>query len=95
MNIKVLYCLTIFTIIIKILIFKNVLIRARQEKRSSRDIAWSIYQTLAAGGVLERQEGKRAVARCPPSLLPRLAVSRQKTYNNTAKVGQINHNKLL
>jgi len=74
MNIKVSYHLTIFAIIIEILIFEIVLMRARREKRSSRS-RYSPAQciiTLAVGGALERQEGWRAVARrpAPPPLLP-------------------------
>jgi len=61
MNIKVPYHLAIFAIIIEILIFEIVLMRARREKRSSRS-RYSPAQfiiTLAVGGALERQEGRR------------------------------------
>jgi len=56
MNIKVPYRLAIFAIIIEILIFEIVLMRAHREKRSSRS-RYSPAQfiiTLAVGGALER-----------------------------------------
>jgi len=52
--------------------------RARREKHSSRSRYQSgpVYQTLAAGSALERQKGKRAVARRPASSLTLLAAPR-------------------
>jgi len=62
MNIKFPYSLAIFAIIIEILIFEIVLMRARREKRSScsRYSPAQFIITLAAGGALERQEEWRA-----------------------------------
>jgi len=76
MNINVPFSLAIFAIIIDILIFEIVLMRVRREKRSSRSRCSPVYQTLAAGGALERQEERRAVARHPASPLTRLAAPR-------------------
>jgi len=62
MNIKVPYRLAIFTIIIEILIFEIVLMRARREKRSSRSryspaqfiitLGEFIYAVTAAEGII-------------------------------------------
>jgi len=100
MNIKVPYRLAIFAIIIEILIFEIVLMRARQEKRSSRS-----RPSMSIIGCWRRVGEARgeAVAWCPPSPLPRLAAPKSSrryaqsrlqynetdynTYNNTAKVG--------
>jgi len=66
MNIKVPYCLTIFAIINEILIFE--INESQKAKKALQSLEpGPVYQTLAAGGALERQEGKRAVARCSPS----------------------------
>jgi len=62
MNIKVSYRLAIFVIIIEILIFEIILMKARREKRSSRSRYSPVYQTLAAVGALEKQE--REACRC-------------------------------
>jgi len=56
--------------IIEILIFEIVLMRARREKRSSRS-RYNPAQfiiTLAVDGALERKEGLHAVARRPARL---------------------------
>jgi len=70
MNIKVPYRLAIFAIIIEILIFEIVLMRARREKRSSRSRCSSaqFIITLAVGETWERR--CRAPSNGAPPLLP-------------------------
>jgi len=58
MNIKVPYCLVIFAIIIEILIFEIVLMRACREKRSSR-LRYSPAQFIKHWLWAARWKGKR------------------------------------
>jgi len=73
MNIKILYRLVIFAIVIEILIFEIVLMRACREKRSSRS------RCSPAQYIKHWQEEKRVIAQLPALPLTRLAASRQGT----------------
>jgi len=85
MNVKVPYHLTIFAIIIEILIFEIVLMRARREMRSSR-LRYSPVQfiiTLAVGETWERR--CRAPSNSAPPLLPLQCPAHSQCYDKLGR----------